>query len=496
MLMLPMEHYPLLANIQVLLAPRTYLEVGVQHGQSMSLAAASTKCYGIDPEPDIRFPLNSDCEIFRCTSDCFFREKAPQVLKERKIDLAFIDGMHLFEFALRDFINVEKCSAPGSVILVHDTVPINAAASTRERNTRSWCGDVFKLILCLKKYRPELNIANIDVKPSGLAIITGLNPESGTLEKHYEEIVGEFMAMEYDDIESERIPALNIRECTPENIAGALFHAAPQELAEARNRLFKFDNERLKREITALKDKIASPDSSLMKAEVYFSEEPNHFSPERKIQKLFNAADQMLQLEFPEGAGRFLRVDLGTSSAAFELRAFRVFDRSGSPIWEWDGRPDSFSGFASSLLLTGKNQAVYYITLGNDPQLFLPKLPSGIPGRLEISFARVNIREAGREVTAMLQERKKLFARYTELADACEKQRAAAEQQESRMLRTETALAAQKEANSALRQEKRALQDSLDSQLRENTGLRVRLEETERQIEDWKQANELLEEKL
>ena len=36
------------------------------------------------------------------------------------MDLAFIDGLHLFEFSLRDFMNVEKLAHPGSVVVFDD----------------------------------------------------------------------------------------------------------------------------------------------------------------------------------------------------------------------------------------------------------------------------------------------------------------------------------------------------------------------------------------
>ena len=90
-MLLPMEHYPLLANIHALLTPGTYLEIGVQHGQSMNLACRTTKCFGVDPSPDIRFPLNPDAEIFQCTSDRFFQEKADTIRFFSRMTQYFID---------------------------------------------------------------------------------------------------------------------------------------------------------------------------------------------------------------------------------------------------------------------------------------------------------------------------------------------------------------------------------------------------------------------
>ena len=47
------------------------------------------------------------------TSDDFFASHdLAQVLGGRPVDLAYIDGMHQFEFALRDFMNLERYVGP------------------------------------------------------------------------------------------------------------------------------------------------------------------------------------------------------------------------------------------------------------------------------------------------------------------------------------------------------------------------------------------------
>ncbi len=470
MMLLPMEHYPLLANIHALLTPGTYLEIGVQHGQSMNLACRTTKCFGVDPSPDIRFPLNPDAEIFQCTSDRFFQEKADTILNGRKIDLAFIDGMHLFEFSLRDFIHIERFATPDSVILLHDTIPINAVASSRERTTRSWCGDVFKLILGLKKYRPDLKITNVNVKPSGLAIITGLHPESDTLEKNYEKIVAEFMPLKYGDIESEEVSLLNIRENNPRNIAEALAPVSRRPLPDLERELLESDNADLRQKITALENKIATPQSTLHKVEVFFSDDPVHFLSEHKVQKVLDSALEEWEVELPEGAGHFLRVDLGASSAAFELGGIQILDRAGNLLWEWDGNPNSFRGCASSYFLSHENR-IFYVTLGNDPQLFLPELTAGQPGRLRLSCRPVKIQNAARETAAALQERKKFANQCAILTERCKQQemQTTALEQESR--EREADLVIRKMTEIALREKNADLEQKLDKTLLQNQNL-------------------------
>jgi hypothetical protein len=116
------------------------------------------------------------------------------------VDLAFVDGMHLFEYALRDFINLERACDRESVILVDDCCPSEAASASREAGTMLWSGDVWKLILCLRTFRPDLKVATVDLPPGGLGVVTGLNPASTVLSDRYEEICERYMPMGFDEV--------------------------------------------------------------------------------------------------------------------------------------------------------------------------------------------------------------------------------------------------------------------------------------------------------
>lgn len=196
-----MEYYSLLAEIHAHLAPRTYVEVGVRHGQSMTLALPGTRSIGIDPAADVRFPLGPHSRLFAMTSDEFFAgHNLRAALGGLPVDLGFIDGMHLFEYALRDFANLERACAPDSVVLVHDCLPIDAVTSARERTTDVWSGDVWKLVVCLRRHRPDLSVTTIDVAPTGLGVITGLDPTSDVLLGNLERLYDEFVPLGYDDL--------------------------------------------------------------------------------------------------------------------------------------------------------------------------------------------------------------------------------------------------------------------------------------------------------
>ena len=61
---------------------------------------------------------------------------------------------------------------------------------------------MWKLIPCLREQRPDLNVAAIDVRPAGMGIITGLDPDSSVLSDSYDEIEARYRALDYDWVEA------------------------------------------------------------------------------------------------------------------------------------------------------------------------------------------------------------------------------------------------------------------------------------------------------
>ena len=110
-------------------------------------------------------------------------------MRRPTIDLAFIDGMHLFEFALRDFMNVERHSTPTTVIVLDDMLPRNVVEAARDRTTQDWAGDVYKLVAVLREYRPDLIVIPVDTQPTGLLVVLAPDHTSTVLRDHYDEIV-------------------------------------------------------------------------------------------------------------------------------------------------------------------------------------------------------------------------------------------------------------------------------------------------------------------
>lgn len=187
------EYLQVLRQLHLFLKPINYIEIGVDKGESLKLAHLSTFSIGIDPEPQLQYELPSNSKIFAISSDEFFQNY--NLLKElegQRVNFAFIDGLHLFEQAIKDFCNLEKYSQKNTVICFHDTLPLDEITSRRNRVTRFWSGDVWKIVPILKQYRPDLKIFTVATKPTGLTIVTNLDPHSTILSENRDTIVDEF----------------------------------------------------------------------------------------------------------------------------------------------------------------------------------------------------------------------------------------------------------------------------------------------------------------
>jgi len=195
----------ILDQIHTYLRPANYLEIGVFQGASISKARPETLVVGVDPSPQIAYAVTLRTRIVRMTSDEYFSNcDVRSDLGGLPIALAFVDGMHHFESALRDFIQIERHSAPSSTVLVHDCYPLDRLTAEREARTTFWSGDVWKLVLALRKYRPGLGVNVIATAPTGLAVIRNLDPSSRMLIDHYGDIVREFLALDYSALEADK----------------------------------------------------------------------------------------------------------------------------------------------------------------------------------------------------------------------------------------------------------------------------------------------------
>jgi hypothetical protein len=215
-----MTRHEFLAELHRRLAPRTYLEIGVKDGRSLALSRAPS--IGVDPGARITVDITSDAQVVKTTSDAFFGRRDPlahfrgrrsfrDVLRRRisrdraqmpspTIDLAFIDGMHLVEFALRDFMNIERFTTPSSVVVFDDMLPRNVEEAARDRTTKFWAGDVFKMQAILGTYRPHLIAIPVDTAPTGLLVVLRPDAHDRDLHDHYDAIVADAIRPDPQDV--------------------------------------------------------------------------------------------------------------------------------------------------------------------------------------------------------------------------------------------------------------------------------------------------------
>jgi hypothetical protein len=214
-----MHYLDFFTQMHARLRPQTYLEIGVASGRSIGLAPCRT--VGVDPAFAITRPIDGDIALVRTTSDEFFSRPEPLALTGGKpFDLAFIDGLHLFEFALRDFINTERHSTEQSLIVFDDVLPRTVDEAARERHTKDWTGDIFRMLPVLAEYRPEISVLAVDTQPTGLLLVMGLDPTSTVLVDRYDEIMRRHRLPDPQDVPAElldrtsMLPAERVLEST------------------------------------------------------------------------------------------------------------------------------------------------------------------------------------------------------------------------------------------------------------------------------------------
>lgn len=200
-----MRRHDLLAELHRLLAPRSYLEIGVNLGASMTLSR--TRSVGVDPYYAVEREVRCDLHLVRTSSDEFFAREHPLAhLDEPVVDLAFIDGMHLAEYALRDVINVERHTHPGSVIVLDDMLPRNVEEARRDRSGRgraAWAGDVYKVLGTLRDLRPGLLCLEVDTAPTGTVVLLQPDARDRTLLAAIDDAVEAYVTPDPQDVPAE-----------------------------------------------------------------------------------------------------------------------------------------------------------------------------------------------------------------------------------------------------------------------------------------------------
>lgn len=196
-----MSRYQFLAEAHAILRPEIYLEIGVQTGASLALAEAAQLAIGIDPAAIIApYNVRPNQRIKAGTADEYFAQAERGTTLEPEgnptVDFGYIDGSHLFEDALRDFINLEQVCRPSSVIMLDDVLPYNETIAARTQPPGDWTGDVWKMIYVLGHWRPDLSLTLVDVAPTGLLMVRDLHPGDDVLRDSYDKILEDWRDLE------------------------------------------------------------------------------------------------------------------------------------------------------------------------------------------------------------------------------------------------------------------------------------------------------------
>src|SRR6266516_7809074 len=124
-----MDRITLVAELMAKKNLSNYLEIGVFNGRVFFRIKSKFK---VAVDPAFAFdtwrmvgmffsnPFNIFNRYFEKTSDAFFNEDAPKVFASQKCEISFIDGMHEYDYALRDVENTLKYLSDDGVIVMHD----------------------------------------------------------------------------------------------------------------------------------------------------------------------------------------------------------------------------------------------------------------------------------------------------------------------------------------------------------------------------------------
>jgi hypothetical protein len=151
----------------------SYLEIGVARGTTFRDIRVPNRT-GVDPR--FRGPTEGlegpGVRLEHMTSDGFFAALPADVT----YDIVFIDGLHVFEQAYRDFCNAILHTHVRSVIVLDDTLPSDESSALRDRKEayrlrrnqtgstgRAWHGDVYKVVYAIHEFHLGLDYATVTV---------------------------------------------------------------------------------------------------------------------------------------------------------------------------------------------------------------------------------------------------------------------------------------------------------------------------------------------
>lgn len=392
--------HDLLEFIHNMLEPEFYFEIGVDEG--LSLARAQGRALGVDARPDLdlKVQLPDTAEIIRISSDGFFKTQAQEKFTMAP-DVAFIDGMHLFEFALRDFINLERYSAPYTLIGIDDIFPCHPIQAERRRQSGAWTGDVWKLIPVLQRYRPDLTFLMLDCYTTGLLLISGLDASNRKLENNYEQILNEYqidldvpndILQRVDSVPSDHYLLSLLLDTLKRIKTEALDVAQAQKRLQPLRALIdsaknQDSNQAYKKLILKNMQETRASEMTL-----YWRTEVSGYVESHSVKSAFelNGQEQSFELALPEDIQiSGLRFDIAGIPGYFSMKELTLIDRHDELLWSFS-RETITNIFELQVVQLDNNKSLGLMSTGSDPRFelvlaeeFISCLPGSI---LQVRF--------------------------------------------------------------------------------------------------------------
>ncbi len=159
-----------LSRVQEVTGAQRYLEVGVYHASTFHAVPFPEK-----DAVDVYFPFDTqayasaEVRFHQMTSDAFFVSGQAR----EPYDVIYLDGLHTFEQTFRDFVATLSLAHADTVWLIDDTMPSDVYSaiadpelSIAERHRAGlpgdlWHGDVYKVVLAIHDFCPNVNFATI-----------------------------------------------------------------------------------------------------------------------------------------------------------------------------------------------------------------------------------------------------------------------------------------------------------------------------------------------
>lgn len=108
-----------------------YLEIGMGTGHNFKFIKCQNKV-SVDPDKTTRATIH-------LTSDEYFNNSVGN------FDVIFIDGLHHADQARKDLDNAWNRLNDNGFIILHDTNPHSEHITHVPRDSKEWCGDIYKL---------------------------------------------------------------------------------------------------------------------------------------------------------------------------------------------------------------------------------------------------------------------------------------------------------------------------------------------------------------